>query len=222
MNLDDLKDQFVSTVKFRWEQFQDSSVYNQLKDRYENMSPPMQKATLIGSAVVVALMILSIPQSYYTQSQEYVLDFESKRDTIRELLKVSRESSDVPNIPEAPAPGVLKTQLEGYLGQANLLPEQIAAIQVAPASSQLIPGQMSQGAVTVILAKLNLRQIVDIGHYLQALNPSVKMSDLQIIANREDGNYFDATYKLVSLAVPAAPEAPAEEPPRRGRRGNDE
>jgi hypothetical protein len=87
---------------------------------------------------------------------------------------------------------------------------------------KLIPGNLSQGALTVTLAQLNLRQIVDLGHALQSLSPSVKMTDLKMEANAKDARYFDVVYKLVMLAVPsqaneAEPEAPPPPPKKRGK-----
>ena len=72
----------------------------------------------------------------------------------------------------------------------------------------------------VNLAKLNLNQILDLGHRFQSINPSVKLKDLIITANHEDGRYFDVVYKLVALAVPAAPEVAPDMPAKGNSRRN--
>lgn len=220
MNFDDLKDKFASDARATWERIQESGIYNQLRDRYENMSPTMQKITVIGSITAITFIILSMPYSYFSQSQEYVSEYEGKRMTIRELLKVSRESADVPQIPQAPSMEVIRSNIENQVRAANLLPEQIKGTSVIESKSKIIPQNLTEGALQVQLAKLNLRQVLDLGHQFQSISPSVKLKDLVITANREDARYFDVIYKLVTLAVPAAPEV-APEPIRRGR-GNSE
>lgn len=212
MNFDDLKDRLSSELRTTWERLQESTTFNQLRDRYENMSPVMQKLSAVGVVALIFLIILSIPYGYFSTSQEYVSEFEGKRTTIRELLKVSRESAEVPNIPEAPSMDILRSTIEGQITNAQLLPEQIKGTSQVEVSSKLIPKNLSQGALQVNLAKLNLRQVLDLGHQFQSINASVKLKDLTITANREDSRYFDVVYKLVALAVPATPQVAAEEP----------
>ena len=203
---DDLKERFVTEGKATWERIQESSTFNQLKDRYDNMTPSMQKLSIVGASAVVALIILSIPYGYYSASQTNVEDFEGKRMTIRELLKVTRESSDVPQIPQAPPMGSLQGIIDSQIQSVRLLPEQIKGTQTITNNSKLIPTAMTEGMLEVSLAKLNLNQILDLGHRFQSINPSLKLKDLIMTANREDARYFDVVYKLVALAVPAAPE----------------
>lgn len=216
MNLDDLKDRFSSEARVTWERIQESGAYNQMRDRYENMSPSMQKITLFGSAALIAFLILSMPYSYYKHSQDYVSEFEGKRMTIRELLKVSRESSEVPQIPQAPSMDMIRSSVENQIKSANLLPEQIKGTEVMDSNSKVVPKNLTEGMLQVSLAKLNVRQALDLGYQFQSINPSVKLKDLVITANREDSRYFDVVYKLIALAVPAAPEVPAEPPARGG------
>jgi hypothetical protein len=204
MNLDELKERFSSEFTQVSERVQESTIYNQLRDRYENMSPAMQKMSIVGGAALVSGLILSIPYSYFSQSSTYVGEFEEKRSTIRELLKVTRESAEVPNINPAPSSDSLRANIENQLKNANLLPEQMRGTQAAATGSQLIPKNLTQGVMEVNLAKLNLRQVIDLGYQIQSINSSVKVTDMVMTANKEDNRYFDVVYKLVSLAVPEA------------------
>ncbi|AFY01272.1 hypothetical protein [Bdellovibrio bacteriovorus] len=217
-SFDDLKEKLVSDARVTWERIQESGAYNQLRDRYENMTPAMQKLTLVGGVALVSLIILSIPYGKYTQSTEYVGEFESKRMTIRELLKVSRESSDVPQIPQAPSMDMIRNNIDNQIKAANLLPEQIKGTEIQDNNSNLVPKNLTEGLLQVSLAKLNIRQVLDLGYQFQSINPSVKMKDMVMTANREDNRYFDVVYKMVALAVPAAPAPEAPEPPSRGNR----
>ncbi len=217
MTLDELKERLASEGKQAWEKVRESSAYNQLRDRYDNLTPIKQKMAIIGSVALIALLILSVPYTSYTLAQENIGLFEEKRSVIRELLKVSREASEIPNIPEPPAMESLKEMADNQIKNANLTPEQIRSVSVVSADSKLVPANLSSGALEVSLAKLNLRQVIDLGYQLQSINPSVKMQDLHITASLDNTHYFDAIYKLVALAVPSAP-APEPEAPARGKR----
>lgn len=210
MNFDELKERVLTQLLSYWERIRESSAYNQLRDRYENLSPSAQRWTLIGGAVAIVAIVLSFPYSYYSNSQTYVSEFEEKRGTIRELLKVSREASDIPDLAQPPPMDQLKNMADTQIKNANLLPEQIKSVEVTAANSKLIPQNLSSGSLVVTLSKLNLRQVVDLGYQLQAMNSSVKMQDLSIAANRDDVHYFDVVYKLIALAVPSTPTAEPE------------
>jgi hypothetical protein len=168
------------------------------------LTPPQQKLTMMAAGAFLALVVISIPYSYYSSSSDNVSVFEEKRNLIRELLKVTRESSEVPDLPVAPSSDILKSNIENQLRMANLLPEQMKGIEVISADTGLIPKSLLEAGLRVSLAKLNLRQIVDIGYNIQAISQSVKMNDVNIKANSEDPKYFDVDFKLVSLAVPQA------------------
>jgi hypothetical protein len=214
MNIDDLKDNLLSQLRQIWSRVEDSSVYNQGKDRFENLTPAHQKLTLMGAGALLALLIISIPYSYYSQSTENVSTYEEKRSLIRELLKVTRESSEAPDLPVAPSSDVLKSNIENQLNMAHLLPEQMKGVEIISAETGLIPKSLLQSGLKISLAKLNLRQIVDLGYNIQNISPSVKMNSLNISANKEDLRYFDVEMKMVSLVVPQSnldtPEAPEE------------
>ncbi|QLY26875.1 hypothetical protein [Bdellovibrio sp. KM01] len=216
MNLDDLKDKLSTELRATWDRIQESGTYNQLRDRYENMTPAMQQLTMYGGIAVVTLMVLSVPYGYFNGSSEAVGEFEGKRMTIRELLKVSREAAEVPAIPPAPSMDMLRANIDSTIKSANLLPEQIKGTQTTMGSN-LIPSNLSEGGLQIQLAKLNLRQVVDLGYKFSNISSSVKMSDMMMTANREDNRYFDVVYKLVALAVPAPPVIQAEpETPKKG------
>ncbi|MGZ3748188.1 MAG: hypothetical protein ACXWRE_12510 [Pseudobdellovibrionaceae bacterium] len=212
MNIDDLRDNLKSQLAQAWSRVEDSSFYNQTKDRFYNLSPTHQKLTLMGIGALIALVIISIPYSYYSQASDNVSVFEDKRNLIRELLKVTRESSEVPDLPSAPAPEELKSRVENVLSMAHLLPEQMKGVEVITAETALIPKALLESGLRVTLAKLNLRQIVDLGYNIQNVSPSVKMSSVSLTANSEDPRYFDMEMKLVSLAVPRAHVEAPEEP----------
>lgn len=219
MNLDELKDKLVSQGRASWEKIQDSSAFGQIRDHYENLTPSMQKLAVLGSITLIALLILSVPLSNFNQSSNSVDEFEGKRETIRELLKVSHESSEIPNIQQAPPAAALRSRIDEEIKMAQLMPEQNKGINSSASRSQLIPENLTESTLEIKLNKLNLRQVIDLGTKFQSISSSVKLKDLIVTANMEDGRFLDVVYQLVALAVPTAPAPPPEEPQQK-EKGN--
>lgn len=221
LNLDDLKEQIGGQLRQTWEKFEETSLYNQIRDRFENLNPVMQKLVLAGSVALVCLLFLSFPWGHYSSSSTQVEDFQSKRELIRDLLKTSKDAGASPSIPVPPSLEAARGQIEGQLRLSQLIPEQIKPIEFATESSKIISDKMISGMLKISLAKLNLRQIVDIGYQIQNINPSLKMKDLIIEANAQDSKYFDVVYKVIALNVPQPQmqEPEPEEPPARGKKG---
>lgn len=201
--IEDLKERLIGQGQQLKGQIQESPLYNQLKDRYENLTPVQQKITQAILAILTLFIVFYYPISEHGVSQSTVREFESLRQTMRELLIVHKESSEVPQIPVAPAPSQIKAVVEGHIKSAELLPEQIRSIVETEVDSRLIPRSLSQGALQIQLSKLNLRQIVNLASQFHGINPSVKMRELSVEANREDARYFDLLVTLVSLKVPS-------------------
>ena len=172
-------------------------------------------------SLLVSLFIISIPYGRFSQSADSVSDFETKRNLIRELHRVSREIAEAPSINPPPAEGDLKNSMEEVLKKAQLVPEQNATVSVQNIPSQLISRTMIGAGFAVEIKKLNLRQIIDIGYQLQSLNSAVKLKDLSVQANLSDPKYMDVVYKLIALKVPEnlpPPPPPESEPTTKKKR----
>lgn len=216
MNFEEIKENLKESLKKQWDLFQESALYIQVSERYQNLTPVAQKLVLIAIVTFLSFILISTPMSYLSSSNDSVVEFEDRRALIQELLKVSREAQEVPNIPVPPPLDQMRSQVEGKLQNMRVLPEQIKSVELSNEASDLIPASALMGSLNISLAKLNLRQIVDIGHQLQIISPSVKLKDLSITANAEDPRYFDVIYKLFSLKVPEL-TSPVAAPDNAGR-----
>ena len=194
------------------QQIQESPTYSQAQDRFENLSPVMQKTFLTFSVFVIILIVLFFPLSNLSDSHTSLSAFEEKRNLIRELFRTYRESSAAPNIVVPPNFQELRSSVDSILSRAELLPEQKTGVLDAAVEGRLIPQSLVSNVLHVKLAKLNLKQIVDIGSSIAAISASVKMKDMLIAANRQDTRYYDVTYKLYSLRVPEPTPEPLPEP----------
>jgi hypothetical protein len=224
MNFQDIISQIKDRIKSLWAQFEESSTYQQLMDKYEDLSPRNQKLVQIGSVAFVILIMLMIPLSDIFSSSDFVTEFEEKREITRDLLRTSRDANQAPNIPQPPDPGALQTRIQAELQNLRLNPDQIKSVTESPSNSQLIPDDFAKGAVQINVSSLNTRQIVDISFQLANIHPSVKMTDLEINASTEKPGYFDLMAKIVSLKPPEVTIAQAEpeEPKSRGNKKDSE
>lgn len=221
MNLDDLKERLKSEFQTTWDRFQDSSLYGQLKDRYENLSPVMQRVVLASIAVLVGYILIMTPLDYYTNSSTTLTGFEEDRQMIRDLLKVSRETSSAPDLAPAPPMETLQTRIQEELQSSRLTPEQIGGVNPVSNSSSLIPDSLMTGQIEVAVKQINVRQMTEIGTKLSNLGDAVKLKDLIMRPSAKDARYMDVTYKIAVLNIPANDMDAADEPaaPPRGRGG---
>lgn len=220
MNFQDILQQIQERLKSLWEQIQESSIYQQAIEKYEDQSPQIQKGIQIGGAILFALLVLMIPLGNLFSSFSHVDEFEQKRELTRELLRTSRDASQTPNIPQAPDPQVLETQIKNELQGLNLIPEQIKSVQQSPSNSKLIPNEFSIGSIEVQLQNLNTRQIVDVAYQLSKLHPSVKFTDLSMEASLDHPGYFHLIGKVIALKAPQIIMPPDEPERPNGKGGN--
>lgn len=219
--MDNLKDKSKGAAQKIFERVRESSAYAQLMDRYETMTPAGQKLAKLVGTVAVLLFILFIPLTNLSTSYANISLFEEERDLIRDLFRTYRESSSSQNLPVPPPASSLMSMVSSVIQRAELMPEQNLGISEGAAEGRLIPANLVSNVVQIRLAKLNLKQIVDIGGSLAGISESVKMKDIAIVANATDTRYYDVTYKLYSLKVPeAAPEPLPESPAKPGRNNN--
>jgi hypothetical protein len=226
VNLNDLFEQIKDRAKTTWDKVQESPTYQQAMEKYEDLPAPQQRLIRYGGSFLLILFLLSPPISTLLSSQEAVDEFNRKRDLTRELLRVVRDSSKAPNIPQAPTLDSLQARFQQeFVQRDKLLPEQILYIQASRESGRIIPDALSIGSLSVSLKDLNLRQILDVGYRLATVSPSVKMTDLDITASIEKPGYFNFTSKIVALKAPELPVVepePIEEPRSRRRAEENE
>ncbi len=219
-SFEDVKERFKSEANQLWEKIQESSAYHRVKDRFENLSPMAQKALLASVALVIFLAIMSFPMSSFWSGSDSLATYEAQRGLIRDLFKVQQDSQG--NLGMDPAPPVesLKSRIDDTLRQLQLLPEQITGVGDTDLPSN-IPKDRIDGSLKVALSKLNVRQIVDVGHQIASIHPAMKMVDLLISANSQDPKYFDVVYKFITLKIPIyIPPPPEEDPAEKTKKGS--
>lgn len=194
-----LKQQFSELLN----KVQDSPIYQNLKEKYDDLPTQQQKVVLILIGGFLIFFIYSIPYDNYVQSDSSVIVFEDQRQLIKNLIDVAKETSSGTQFFPSPPIGQIKTDMEIRLQQFQLLPEQLGPLQADVSSSAgLIPINRQEGSIKVSLKKLNLRQLVDISAELQKVNLNARLSSFKIDSHLADPRYLDALLDFVIIKVP--------------------
>ncbi len=209
--LNELKERFRAEISRVWGRIQESSLYNRLRDRYENLTPNRQKLVLGGAILVLVLLLLHTPFSFYRSSLNSVSQYENQRSLMKDLFRSQEDNGNQMNLfDSSPSTEEFKKQVEDIVNQAQVLPEQITEVSIMDPPS-IIPKNRAGASLRVVLKTLNLRQIVDLGYQISSIHPAVKLVDLSISASTQDPRYFDVIYKFVAFKLSRTSSLPSED-----------
>ena len=223
MKLLDIKEQIIDQVTTQWNRFQESSIYIQMRERYDNLTSTQQRLAFAGGVIVVMLIVFSVPISYIQSSATEVARFNSYRELTRDLLRVTR-AQDVPPVERISA-SMLRTRIEEELKVFRLQKDQIVKIEEMNPNLvtqyRVAPPQIQEEGVQVVLGQLNLKQIVDISHRIATIGETVKLAGLSIAASAKNNHYFDVTMQVSSFAAPEKKEDNSKGKKSRPRSGDE-
>lgn len=204
MNFESLKDQLRDQWNELLGKIQENPSFQTLKEKFEALPTTTQQAITIVSIVLATFFVLSFPYSYISTSSENLAVFEENRGLIRDLLAASRTIKEPSPLPSGLSGEALKSQLNSILTENRLIPEQIVDLQTMKGrpADKLVPPVIEQSGVAVSLKKLNLRQIVDLGHRFQSLNAGVKVLSMDIVRSASQTHYYDVVFKVVNFSLP--------------------
>lgn len=210
MDFESLKEQLLDNIALYRNRIEDSEIYINLKERYENLAPNVQNVIKYGSLVLACYFLYSIPSSFVTSASEKMGYFEENRQLTRELIRAGRIEKTVKVPPPAPSATALNTRVENILTAEQVLPEQKMSIKPKNnvASKALVPKSIKQEGLKTSVKQLNLRQLVRVGESLNQIDSS-KLMNLAIQADAKDPHYFTADFEVAAFSVPQA-QAPAE------------
>ncbi len=184
---------------------QETPAWNRAVEKYQDLGPNAQKATLAGASLLAVLILFLIPWAFFSSSMDSLTDFENKKTEIRSLYRVSRAASALPPSQPPITSAELRSKVQSLLDseRPSLVPEQrLSTLDFEAAKTPDLPVGLDKIGLMVSLGKLNLNQIVTISSHLDQLHPAVKMTGMKISASMPDPHYFDVTYKLVASNLP--------------------
>jgi hypothetical protein len=212
MRFEEIKEQLVDTSKFYWEKIRETPVFIQAQEKYEELSPNVQRLIKYGAAFFVIYFIFSFPLAWRNQANENLEKYQKNRDLIEDLLNVQVELQNAPDVNTKVNANQLQAETTDVLDKSGLSKEQITSNSVVTSTDRqfaFIPKEINYVGVQIALSKLNLTQILDIGTKLQNVNKSAKLIELDMSANKDDNHYYDVTFLLASFT--GAPGASSNE-----------
>ncbi|MCB0394126.1 MAG: hypothetical protein KDD25_06185, partial [Bdellovibrionales bacterium] len=96
--IENLKDQ----VKNTWSTVKETEAYSSIKEKYDDLTPSAQRLLQVFGVGFFGLMIFFMINGFFSDASMYVQDFEDKKATIRELLKLKRDMTSIPPVPTPP------------------------------------------------------------------------------------------------------------------------
>lgn len=224
MNLFDVRDQILETFKNLWERIVQSTVFNNIRERYEVLPAATQRLILYIAGGATVLFLIYLPMSFFVSASGRVAEFEETRTLLRELLKTTG-LEDLSRLAPSISAEQIRTQVDALLAESQLTPEQISSMEPfeGDRNSSVVPRgvkNINQQGLVVKLKKLNVNQIQDIGYRLQTMQPQeVKLMGLEVARTPgEKFPYFDVEFKLVNYSVTPLVQEPSEpEPKKPGR-----
>ncbi len=211
--LDNIKDS-LSQLKG---QIQESPVYNSIRERFIQLPAKAQKAIFIGSAILITLLLFSLPYSTYRSSLKYDAEYAEKRQIVKKLLAISAlpTTSSLSSFNTADRLKSSATQKLIGLRLGEDTPS--FSVTVAPKGSYA-KKPIQETALEVELKNLNLKQAIAAGHSIQNIMPLGKLTAMNIYQSLDQPNYLNARYTLSYFQAPKPNTPKAEEPKkRRGR-----
>jgi hypothetical protein len=209
MIIDDLKEKIIEQSSQLWGQFQETTFFTNTKEKYDALSPTGQKLSLLGSSLLSLMIILSVPLTYYSSAAGNIEQFESKKNLIRDLFRLTHDTSELPPLPVGVSTSELISRVQSKIDMAHLQPDQIKSIQATDQKLAGVSKNIVQAPVEVSLKSLNLTQIKDIGFELQSL-ANIKILGMSIEAIQPQTaslHYFNVIYRLSNFSLPPEPVA---------------
>lgn len=212
-----------SSIKYQfkelWDRIQESSLFIELKEKFEVLPSRIQKLIVTATIFLLGLFLFSFPYGNLTDSWTYEGYFEENRELIRDLLRASSTLKEISPLPTMASAGAVESRVRQVISDLNLAPEQVGNIQVIPeAKTQLAPPSVNQEAISLQLKSLNLRQVTDLSYRLQNLGSGIQPISFQINRAQGQTHYFDVIIHLYQFSLKMDGETPPSRPPRGGGR----
>jgi hypothetical protein len=221
VNLESIKEQLIERWNSIWERIRDTDSFIQAKERYQNLSPTMQKVVTASGLFFAGLIILAIPLSLLSSSSESVENFENNVRLVRDFYRIQRELQTTPMVPATPPAGEIANNVQSIVQAAGLSADQISGPrEINPereANNALQPPGITEHGAEITLIKLNVKQVADIGAKLSQIAGGLHLTALDMKANAENDHYYDVIFRVTGFTVPGAGsdtggEAPSAEP----------
>jgi hypothetical protein len=221
MNLDALKKRLLQELEETKSRLEDLEFYQKIKEKWDHLSPKHKKIFFIATPCFLLLFLLFPVYSDFSAAEEFLTEFEAKKDLIRTLMLTQKDLSEI----KSPRGGLnlplIKDRIKTDILQDGLLPEQSSAIEEFKTfqGSSVFPEQVIEGGLEFKLSQITIKQLVHIATKIENLGAQVKIRDLIVNADMVNKGYINATLKILIFKIsdPQVLPPTSSEPPKRGR-----
>lgn len=201
--LQDLKDRSKEIINQVVNEVQENSTFQSLREKYEVLPTQTQKIIVAASILIAIFFLLSIPLSYRSSSSDLTAEYEKNRLLIRNLLKASKINQEIGRGNSNISDVVLKERIKNSLNNFDLLPSQIGELKSTPPGKfSLAKPPIREESLELSLSSLNLNQVMIVGHRLQSLFSTAKVTGLDISPTPQKAGYFDVKFIISQFLLP--------------------
>lgn len=221
MNFEDIKEESLEQLNVYKEKIQESSIYIQIKEKYDQLNPKQQKYVNIGSILVVTYLVLSIPLGSLSEANNKIERYKAEKKLLANFKKAQEAASTAPR-PQKPQDGNrLSRNLKSLFEKEGLSKDQIGeADAFTEDNTGQFPEIPKEANITGVKAKLNqinIKQLVDVLKKVETQSAPSKMTHLKINPTAEKAGFYDVAFELRGFDLPVE-EVKQEEPTRSRRR----
>ncbi len=183
---------------------QESSTFDSLKDKFNSLSPFIQKLLITTICFLIILLTLATPIIKYQASLENMVFFEEQKKLTQKIISFQKKSKSMPSTPKEYKLADFKTKVNTLENaySINFLPNQMS---VSPSKTRSkIIRSANQNNFNVETKKTNIDQFLALTYSVQKLNKSLLIESIELKANSENPSYFDGSITVANLFVKPA------------------
>ncbi len=201
--MESIKNLLKNIFETAYDKIKDSSLYNTLLEKYENLDLPVQKGIHYSLSAAGILLAASLPLSVLNNSLNATKEFKEKKQLIFDLIK--NESSQF--VVRGLSPSEFDEQISLILNRFSLSSDRKTQMSSYYFSKKLLPARfrsLNYSGKQIKISGVNIEEIMEIGLLLSNIDPSVKLVHLKIVELKNQNNYFSASYSLLHFHEPHA------------------
>ena len=199
--MESLKNLLKNIFEAVYDKIKDSSFYNTLLEKYDNLELPVQKGIKYTAAAAGILAAVSLPLSILNNSLNATKEFKEKKQLIYDLIK--NESSQF--VVQGLSSSQFEQQISMIIDRLSLSPNHKAKISSYYFSKKLLPPalrSLSYSGKQIQISGVNMEEVIDIARMLNSIDSSVKLVHIKIIELKDQNNYFSVSYSLLHFHEP--------------------
>ena len=189
------------------ERVQESSLYQNIYEKYVSLSPRMQKIVILVIMGFAAFLLVSPPLAKYRTSNENLSDFQTRKDITQRIIQQAKSGSSKVKTPKMISQLELSNSLNSY-GRSpviNLADGQASVIVSRDQGKSIVP-PAEQASLKIIGKELNSSQALNLAYSFKRYNSSLLITRLSFKESDMKPGYFESEIGLTNLYVPTISE----------------